>query len=105
MKLCKLNNNCFKTKSDKDVTLYSINPEALKALSIDHFKAYTLNEAYKNIDLFKLASDFIKIEMSYIDGRSGYAKQLRYVSVWVLFELLKDNDQFKADLMQLLKAS
>lgn len=102
MFLYQLNDLCFKSRNDNDVSLYAIYPTALRNVSIDHFKAYTHCDGYKNVNLFAMASKYIALSVSKIDGRSSYAKQLGYISVNVLLQMLKDNESFKFELMQAL---
>lgn len=95
---------CYKSVSNSDITLFSLNPLCLRILSDDHCVKYNRrNPNYKKVNLFKMASQFINIEVEKIDGRLKENKALKYVSVIDLFNALKDNEAFKNELLLQLK--
>ena len=95
---------CYKSVSNSDITLFSVNPLCLRILSDDHCIKYNrYNPNYKEVSLFKMASQFINIEVEKIDGRLKEHKSLKYVSVTALFNALKDNEAFKNELFLHLK--
>ena len=95
---------CYKSASNSDITLFSVNPLCLRVLSDDHCVKYNRhNPNYKEVSLFKTASQFINIEVEKIDGRLKEHKPLKYVSVIDLFNALKDNEAFKNELLLQLK--
>lgn len=103
MYLYDLNGLLLKGKTNKDCNLFSINPSALKIVSIEHFKAYNYLECYKQFNIFEMALKYINISIHRVDGRSKYIKALSYVSVNHVFEILKNNEDFKNELMLILK--
>ena len=99
-----IGNKEYKSKFNNDVSLFSINPPCLKMLSDDHYFSYNgFNPDYKDTFIFELASNYIKINVSKIDGRLNQFKSLKYVSIVNLFEVLKDNESFKSDMLKALK--
>ena len=95
---------CYKSVSNSDITLFSLNPLCLRILSDDHCVKYKRHHPnYKEVSLFKMASQFINIEVEKIDGRLKEYKLLKYVSVTDLFNALKDNEAFKNELFLHLK--
>lgn len=99
-----IGNKTFKSKSNSDVSLFSINPPCLKVLSDEHYFAYNgFNPDYKEINLFEVAKKFINVKIEKIDGRHKESKVLKYVSINNLFEALKNNESFKNEIMNQLK--
>ena len=95
---------CYKSVSNCDITLFSMNPLCLRILSDEHCIKYNRhNSNYKEVSLFKMASQFINLEVEKIDGRLKENKPLKYVSVIDLFNALKDNEAFKNELLLHLK--
>lgn len=95
---------CYKSVSNSDITLFSVNPLCLRILSNDHCVKYNrCNPSYKEVSLFKMASQFINVKIEKIDGRLKENKPLKYVSVIDLFNALKDNEAFKKELLLHLK--
>lgn len=94
----------YKSVSNSDITLFSVNPLCLRALSDDHCVKYNrLNPNYKEVNLFEMASQFINVKIEKIDGRLKENKSLKYVSVIDLFNALKDNEAFKNEVLLQLK--
>ena len=99
-----IGNEHYKSVSNSDITLFSVNPLCLRILSDDHCVKYNRrNPNYKEVNLFELASQFINIDVEKIDGRLKEHKSLKYVSVIDLFNALKDNEAFKNELFLHLK--
>ena len=94
----------YKSVSDSDITLFSVNPLCLRILSDDHCAKYNRhNTNYKEVNLFEMASQFVNIKIVKIDGRLKEHKSLKYVSVTDLFNALKYNEAFKNELFLHLK--
>lgn len=99
-----IGNKKFKSKSNKDVSLFAINPDCLKVLSKEHRQAFKgFKYEYKKVYLFNVASKFADIQVEKVDGRSKSVKSLKYVSIVDLFESLKDNQDFKTEMLKHLK--
>ena len=95
---------CYKSVSNSDITLFSVNPLCLRILSDDHCVNYNRhNPNYKEVNLFEMASQFINVKIVKVDGRLKEYKPLKYVSVTDLFNALKDNEAFKNELFLHLK--
>jgi hypothetical protein len=95
---------CYKSFSNSDITLFSVNPLCLKILSDDHCVKYNRHHPnYKEVSLFKMASQFINVKIEKIDGRLKENKTLKYVSVIDLFNALKGDEAFKDELFLHLK--
>ena len=94
----------YKSVSNSDITLFSINPLCLRILSDDHCVCYNRHKPnYKEVNLFEMSSQFINVKIEKIDGRLKEYKSLKYVSVTDLFNALKDNEAFKNELLLQLK--
>ena len=94
----------YKSFSNSDITLFSLNPLCLRVLSDDHCVKYNRHSPnYKEVNLFEMASQFINVKVEKIDGRLKEHKSLKYVSVTDLFNALKDNEAFKNELLLHLK--
>ncbi len=90
----------YKSVSNSDITLFSVNPLCLRALSDEHCMKYNRrNPNYKEVNLFEMASQFINVKIEKIDGRLKENKSLKYVSVIDLFNALKDNEAFKNEVL------
>ena len=99
-----IGNKQYKSVSNSDITIFSVNPLCLRILSDEHcvnYKRYNPN--YKEVNLFEMASQFINVKIVKIDGRLKEYKSLKYVSVTDLFNALKDNEAFKNELLLHLK--
>ena len=95
---------CYKSVSNSDITLFSVNPLCLRILSDEHCIRYNRrNPNYKEVNLFEMASQLINVKVEKIDGRLKEHKSLKYVSVIDLFNALKDNEAFKNELLLHLK--
>ena len=95
---------CYKSVSNSDITLFSLNPLCLRILSDEHCVKYKRhNPKYKEVNLFEMASKFINVKIVKVDGRLKEYKALKYVSVIDLFNALKDNEAFKNELLLRLK--
>lgn len=94
----------YKSVSNSDITLFSVNPLCLRILSDEHCTKYNRhNPNYKEVNLFEMARQFINVKIEKIDGRLKENKSLKYVSVIDLFNALKDNEAFKNELFLHLK--
>ena len=99
-----IGSECYKSVSNSDITLFSVNPLCLRILSDEHCIRYNRrNPNYKEVNLFEMASQFINVKVEKIDGRLKENKSLKYVSVTDLFNALKDNEAFKNEVLLQLK--
>ena len=99
-----IGNEYYKSFSDSDITLFSVNPLCLRILSDDHCVKYNRhNPNYKEVNLFEMANQFINVKIEKIDGRLKEYKSLKHVSVTDLFNALKDNEAFKNEVLLQLK--
>ena len=99
-----IGDECYKSVSNSDITLFSVNPLCLRILSDEHCIRYNRrNPNYKEVNLFEMASQFINVKVEKIDGRLKENKSLKYVSVTDLFNALKDNEAFKNEVLLQLK--
>ena len=95
---------CYKSVSNSDITLFSVNPLCLRILSDEHCVKYKRHSPnYKEVNLFEMARQFINIKIVKIDGRLKEYKPLKYVSVTDLFNALKDKKKNKNELLLHLK--